>query len=172
MLSPYESYLSKLSINHNNSKVENYSKILPNLYIGNERAAENKSLMNKLKVTAILNCTPDVPNFHHFDEKFEYMRIPVDDDLKQRDFALMYKFTPSLIEFIHKHRSIQKGCVFIHCVQGRQRSCYALLVYLVDKLNMTPHEALKKIITHRKEAFFYGSSFNFVSTFEQFVKSL
>lgn len=50
----------------------------------------------------------------------------------------MYKFLPAVVEYVHKHRDIQKNNILVHCVAGKQRSTIYVTAYLVAKHNMTP----------------------------------
>lgn len=150
-----------------------YNKIFNRIYLGNFQAAKDKDFIKDKNITAVLNCTKDIP--HHFQTKendIEYMRIPVDDSLKKVDFDKMINFFPAAIEFIHKHSTVQKNNVFIHCYAGRQRSAICLAAFLVNKQNMNPHEACKYILQKRPESFHYGLSLNFDSSLEKYYKDL
>lgn len=152
---------------------ENYNKIMSRLYLGNKHAAKDKKFMKEHKIKAVLNCskTKDINNYFR-DSDIEYMRIPVDDSLKKKDFEDMYKLLPSIVEYIHKHVDILKQPLFVHCYAGRQRSCCAIAAYLIGKHNMTPDEACKYILDKRKEAFHFGLSVNFDQTLVKYYNEL
>lgn len=149
-----------------------YNKVMPHLYLGNYQAAKDKDLFDKKNIKAVLNCTKEIPNSFTHRKDIEYMRIPVDDSLKERDFELMYHYMPVIVEFIHKHVDIQGHNILVHCVAGRQRSCIAIAAYLVSKHGMTPHDACKMILDKRAEAFHYGLSLNFDQTLSKFYKNM
>lgn len=148
------------------------NKITSRIYLGNYQAAKDKEFMVDNKIRAVLNCTKDLPNHFAHIRDIEYLRIPVDDSLKEKDFELMYQYMPLIVEFINKHVNILKQNILVHCYAGRQRSAIAVAVYLVAKHNMTPHEACKYILDKRKEAFHHGLSLNFEESLEKYYKDL
>ena len=163
-----------LIVKDEDKPLDDYSKILPNLYLGNFRAAKNKAFFESKNIKGVLNCTRevDIPNYFRNTGSIEYMRIPVDDSLKIIDINLMTKFLPVAVEYIHKHVSIQKNPMLVHCVAGRERSCICVAAYLVKYKNMTPDQAYVYILKNRPEAFFFGKSINFEKSLEEYAKSL
>ena len=138
-----------------------YNKIMNRLYLGNFQAAKDKDFFKKKNIRAVLNCSKDIPNHFASNKNVEYMRIPVDDSLKQKDYDLMFDFMPVIVAFIHKHIVTQKNNILIHCYAGRQRSAISVAVYLVDKYGLDPKEACKVVLDKRPEAFHFGKSLNF-----------
>lgn len=148
-----------------------YDKISTNLYLGNFQSAKDKDFFKKHKIQAVLNCSKDIPNHFSHDKNIEYMRIPVDDSLKQKDYDQMYEFMPSIVEFIHKHVNIQKNNILVHCWAGRQRSAISIAVFMVSKYNMTPKEACEMVLKKRPEAFHFGKSLNFDQALNKHYKT-
>jgi protein-tyrosine phosphatase len=150
------------------------NKIMDRIYLGNFQAAKDREFFKTKKIKAVLNCTKekDVPNHFAHKKDIEYMRIPVEDSLKEKDFDLMYQFMPVIVEFIHKHADIQKHNILINCVAGRERSCIAVAAYLVAKKGMTPHDACKLVLDKRPEAFWFGKSLNFDVSLKRFYKDI
>jgi dual specificity phosphatase 12 len=146
------------------------NRIMPRLYLGNFQAAKDREFFQQKNIKAVLNCTKavDIPNHFAHIKDIEYMRIPVDDSLKQKDFDLMYQYMPAAVEFIHKHVDVQKNNILIQCYAGRQRSAACVAAYLISKHKMTPREACKLILEKRPEAFHYGHSLNFDQTLEKY----
>lgn len=151
-----------------------YNKICDHVYLGNYQAAKDKQFFKDKKIKAVLNCTKsvDVPNHFAHIKDIEYMRIPVDDSLKEKDFDLMYQYLPCIVEFIHKHADIAKQNILIQCYAGKQRSAISVAAYLVAKRNMTPNEACKFVMDKRPEAFHHGLSVNFDQTLKKYSKTL
>lgn len=149
-----------------------YNKIMPRIYVGNYEAAEDKNFIKDKNIRAILNCTKDVENKFCSNPDIEYMRLPVNDTLRENDFKMMYKFFPAAVEFIHKHADIQGNNILVGCVQGRQRSISTVVAYLMAKHNMTPHEACKFVLEKRPEAFHHGLSLNFDQAINWYYKDL
>ena len=160
-----------LQIKDEDKPLEKYNRIMPKIYLGNYQAAKDKDFFKENKITAVLNCSKDLPNYFHGNKDIEYMRIPVDDSLKQKDFDLMFDFMPAAVEFINKHSNVQKGNILIHCYAGRQRSAICLAAFMVSKYKMSPAEACKMVLDKRPEAFHFGQSLNFDQTLNKYYKT-
>lgn len=160
-----------LQVKDEDSPLTKYNKITDKIYLGNIQSANDKSFFKEKNIKAVLNCTRDIPN-HFAHKNIEYMRIPVDDSLKQKDFDYMYQFMPCIVEFIHKHTILQKNNILVHCYAGRQRSAISVAAFLVSHLNMTPHDACKMILEKRPEAFHFGYSLNFDQALNKFYKDV
>ncbi len=151
---------------------ENCSKISSRIFLGNYKCAKDKNFLKKNNIKAVLNCTIELPNYFQTDKNIEYLKIPVDDSLKKRDFDLMNLYLPLAVEFIHKHVNILKHNILIHCYMGRQRSMVCLVSYLVKYGNKSPSEACLYAMKKRPEAFHFGTSFNFEKSFVKYCKTL
>ena len=129
--------------------------------------------MDAHKIKAVLNCSKekDIPNYFK-DSSIEYMRVPVDDSLQQKDYDKMFLLLPSMVEFIHKHVDILKQPILVHCWAGRQRSACAVVCYLMEKHGLNPDEACKLVMSKRKEAFHFGKSVNFDQTMNKYYKKI
>lgn len=149
-----------------------YNKVMDRLYLGNFQAAKDRDFFKDKRIKAVLNCTRDIPNHFAHNKEIEYMRIPVEDSLKDKDFKLMFEYMPSIVEFIHKHVNLQKHNILIHCWAGRQRSAISIAAFLVAKYKMTPQEACKLIMEKRPEAFHFGKSLNFDQALNKYYKSI
>lgn len=148
-----------------------YNQIQKHLWVGNYRTAKDKDFFKNNNITAVLNCTKDLPNSFSDNKKIQYLRIPVDDSLKEIDYKKMYYYFPVIIEFLNKVINIEKQNVLVHCVMGRQRSIIAAAIFLVSQ-GMEPEAALKYILQKRPEAFHFGLSFNFKKSFIKYSKYL
>lgn len=149
-----------------------YNKILPKLYVGNCEAAEDKNFFKEKNIKAVLNCTKDVENKFASNRDIEYMRIPVNDNLRESDFKMLYKFFPVIVEFIHKQIIIQGNTLLVHCIAGRQRSIAAVTAYLMKYHGLNPHDACKFILEKRPEAFHHGLSLNFDQALKWYYRDL
>lgn len=168
----YSPIKNGLKIKNEDKPLEPYTKIISKLYLGNYQAAKDADFFKDKKIKAVLNCTKDIPNHFACKKDIEYMRIPVDDSLRETDIKKMYHFLPAIVEFIHKHIVLQKQNILVHCYAGRQRSAISVSAYLVGKLGMTPAEACKFIMDKRKEAFHFGLSLNFEDSLNKYYKDL
>lgn len=161
-----------LRIPDEDKPLASYNKVANRLYLGNFQSAKDKQFFQDKSIKAVLNCTMDIPNHFANNKEIEYMRIPVEDSLKEKDFEKMYLYMPVIVEFINKHLNLQKNNLFIHCWAGRQRSAISIAAYLVAKQGMTPHEACKLILDKRPEAFHFGKSLNFDGSLNKFYKDI
>jgi protein-tyrosine phosphatase len=154
-------------------EVSSYTKVLNRLYLGNIDAARDIKFINDKNISAILNCSKahDIPN-HYTHKGIEYLRIPVDDSLKERDFEKMSNLLPLAVEYIHKHINVEKNNLLVHCWAGRQRSAICIAAYMVKYLDMTPKNAVVYIQDKRHEAFHFGKSVNFDQALNKYYKSL
>lgn len=161
-----------LKIKDEDKPLEKVNKIISKIYLGNYQAAKDPDFFKANKIKAVLNCTKDIPNHFVCKKDIEYMRIPVDDSLRETDIQKMHKFFPAIVEFIYKHAVLQGNNILIHCYAGRQRSAISVAAYLIYNHKMTPLEACKHIMDKRKEAFHFGLSLNFEDSLNQYYKDL
>ena len=95
----------------------NANEIIPGLFVGNMHAARDPQFFKANRIGAVLNLTPEVQNY--FASKsgdVEYMRLNVNDSLKQEDFNKMFKYFPSGISFIYKNLNLEGKNVLVHCL--------------------------------------------------------
>lgn len=161
-----------LKIKDEDKPLEKVNKIISKIYLGNYQAAKDPEFFKANKIKAVLNCTKDIPNHFVCKKDIEYMRIPVDDSLRETDFRKMHKFFPVIVEFIYKHAVLQGNNILIHCYAGRQRSAISVAAYLLYHHKMTPSEACKYIMDKRKEAFHFGLSLNFEDSLNKYYKDI
>lgn len=172
-----EEYLIKYSplhkdlmIKNKNIPLDKYNKIINRLYLGNIEASRDSEFFKNKKIKAVINCSKDIPSVFS-NKNIEYLRIPVDDSLKEDDFEKMYRYMPKIVNFIDKH--ITRGnSILVHCYAGRQRSAISVAAYLVFKRKMTPKQACKFILERRPEAFHYGTSLNFSKSLQKFFNDI
>lgn len=149
-----------------------YNKVMDRIFLGNFQSAKDRAFFKDKKIKAVLNCTKDLPNYFAHNKDIEYMRIPVEDSLKDKDYKLMFEYMPVIVEFINKHVNLQKHNILIHCWAGRQRSAISIAAFLVAKYKMTPHDACKFIMEKRPEAFHFGKSLNFDQALNKYHRTL
>lgn len=109
------------------------SKIDERLYLGDMMDAQNKTLLQKLGVTHILNMAKESPCFHPF--QFTYMHVE-GIDIETFDLG------PHLHEaadFIAQ--GIKQGGVLAHCAYGISRGSSAVIAYLIKYRKMSYDEA-------------------------------
>ena len=118
------------------------SKVLTNLYLGEATDANNKKLLDELKITHILIVARELPEFQC--NGYEYLKINASDsytyDIKQH-FDEMNKF-------IETGRN--KGAVLVHCMFGVSRSATAVIAYTMFKKKITFKKAIAFVSSKRK----------------------
>lgn len=130
-------------------------KILPNLWLGNYKAALDINFLIDNKIDMIVNCTSNTPLIHEIIDKkikkqkynninsfdlcsiynIETFRIPVNDSLLERDFILMQQYFKIIVPLLLKKYTTEKKNILIHCHAGKQRSTIvtaALIKVLLD----------------------------------------
>lgn len=121
-------------------------EILPGLIMGSQDVAHNSELLDKFKVTHILNVASFVDNI--YPEKFTYLSMDLRD---LPDFPISKAF-PEAIEFIEK--AIQSGgCVLVHCNAGISRSATIVLAYLMKAKAMSLNDAFTYLRSKRPSSF-------------------
>ena len=100
------------------------TQILRNLYVGNKEDAQNLSMLKRLNIKFIVNCTPNLPNYH--EGQFAYYQIPVKDSEQS---SLTPYFGPASTQILNYLQ--HKSPVLVHCIAGCSRSvsiCAAVLI--------------------------------------------
>lgn len=107
-----------LKIKDEDKPLEKYTKILPGLYLGNYQGAKDQDFFKTKKIKAVLNCSHDIKNTFETNSArraVEYMRLHIEDSLKEHDIKKMVLYLPIAVEFIHKQLAIDKQNLFVHC---------------------------------------------------------
>jgi hypothetical protein len=153
--------------------LENYTEIVKGLWLGNYKAAKDKTFFTEKAIKGVLNMTEDLPNTFRDKKDIEYMRISVDDSLKEKDFKKMTDYIPVGVAFIHKQLILdRKRGVLVNCFAGRQRSACIVACFLMKYNGLTPSQAVSFITKRRLEAFYYGESINFEKSMDEYYKTL
>jgi protein-tyrosine phosphatase len=140
---------------------------IKNVWVSGERASRSKNFFDKHKIKAVINLSSTIPNFFNFDSSIEYLRIPVYDSAKKRDWYLYYMYGPIISEFIYKNAVIEDKPVLVHCRLGSQRSSAALALYLIKFYNMSADDAIKFILKKKPDTFHNGKSVNFYQALQK-----
>lgn len=107
----------------------NANLIIDKIWISDCDTSQSSKFIKNNKISAVLNMSKEIPN--KFGNKLDYGKVYVNDSLKQQDYDIMAKNLPYAVEFIHKHRDLDGKNVLVHCAAGQQRSCAAVLAYLL-----------------------------------------
>ncbi|XP_061461733.1 dual specificity protein phosphatase 10-like [Rhineura floridana] len=116
------------------------SPILPFLFLGNERDAQDLERMLSLNVGHVLNVTTHLPLYHADSGRLRYKRLPATDNNRQD----LRQYFEEAFEFIEEAHQSGKG-VFIHCQAGVSRSATIVIAYLMKHTLMTMGDAYKYV---------------------------
>jgi len=111
------------------------SKILPNIYIGDQDNANDLSLLEEEKITHVIcfannsKTTPD-------NTPFTCLSLPISEDFPSNINSYLEK----ALSFIDE--GTKDGKVLVHCKAGVNRSATLVLAYLVTRMRYTLYEAL------------------------------
>ena len=143
------------------------TRVLPNLYLGNELASKTIGR----DVGLVVNCTSNLP-FHGDPTTQTQMRVPVEDngDDSQQDamFAHLTAQPSSVIEEIHS--TLLRGVdVLVHCRAGQQRSATVVAAYVMSLIECSAADAIEFVRSRKRDAFL-GGHVNFHRALEKFEK--
>ncbi|NWU96559.1 DS13B phosphatase, partial [Upupa epops] len=125
-------------------------QVWPNIYLGDAWAARNKTTLQSLNITHILNAAHGPYSIntgakYYEDLQIEYYGVEAFDD---PSFDLSVFFYDAA-NFIGKALNTSGGKVFVHCAMGVSRSASLVLAFLMIHGNMTLVDALKTVSAHR-----------------------
>ena len=113
---------------------------------GSQDVAHNLEVLEKHKVTHILNVASHVNNL--FPEKFSYLSLDLRD---LPEFPILKAF-PEALDFIDKALDSQ-GCVLVHCNAGISRSATIVLAHLMKQKGMSLNDAFAYLRSKRPSSF-------------------
>ncbi|XP_063173074.1 dual specificity protein phosphatase 10-like [Candoia aspera] len=140
------------------------SPILPFLFLGNERDAQNLEKMLHLNVGHVLNVTTHLPLYHADSGRLRYKRLPATDNNRQD----LRQYFEEAFEFIEEAQQSGKG-VLIHCQAGVSRSATIVIAYLMKHTLMTMGDAYKYVKGRRPVI---SPNLNFMGQLLQFEADL
>ncbi|XP_067274358.1 dual specificity protein phosphatase 10 [Pseudorasbora parva] len=138
--------------------------ILPFLYLGNERDAQDLEQMQRMDIGFILNVTTHLPLFHYELGRFSYKRLPATDSNKQN----LRQYFEEAFEFIEEAHRAGRG-LLIHCQAGVSRSATIVIAYLMKHTWMTMTDAYKFVKSRRP---IISPNLNFMGQLLEFEEDL
>ena len=144
----------------------NADQILPNVWLGNLKAAHDETFLRNAGIQVVFNATKDAP--FHASIRRRY-RVPVDDNLQEEEIRNMelwsYEIVYKLIKEYKENRPI-----LIHCHAGMQRSPAITAMFLMSLFRMSTDQAKAYIRNKRPIAFLPNA--NFEASMRGFERSL
>ena len=130
-------------------------QILPNLWLGNARAAANEKFLKENNIQVVFNCTKDLP--FHSSIKRRY-RVPVDDNLQESEIRNMELWSYEIaIKMIQEYKA--NRTIFVHCHAGMQRSPAAIAFFLMALYGMSAEQAMSFLRERRPIVFLPMANF-------------
>lgn len=166
----------------------NASKILDNLWLGDEKSSQDENFLRSNNIRVIVNCTKELPNIftpfyinpqlhaNYFKDAFlEYARVEVEESENVANQEQLFNQLPRLVQFIDQKLTTEAKPVLIHCNTGKQRSATVMAAYIYFKYHSTNNCTMEQVIDHMKKqrpaVFNYGYKFSFRKTLDQFLIS-
>ncbi|XP_055036468.2 uncharacterized protein [Misgurnus anguillicaudatus] len=140
------------------------SPILPFLFLGNERDAQDLDLLLRLNIGFVVNVTTHLPLYHLDTGLVRYKRLPATDNSKQN----LRQYFEEVFEFIEEARQCGRG-VLVHCQAGVSRSATIVIAYLMKHTLMTMTDAYKYVRGRRPVV---SPNLNFMGQLLEFERDL
>ncbi|KAJ8391536.1 hypothetical protein AAFF_G00088580 [Aldrovandia affinis] len=140
------------------------TSILPFLFLGNERDAQDLGQMQRLNIGFVLNVTTHLPLFHYERDPLSYKRLPATDSNKQN----LRQYFEEAFEFIEEAHQAGQG-LLIHCQAGVSRSATIVIAYLMKHTWMTMTDAYKFVKARRP---IISPNLNFMGQLLEFEEDL
>nr|XP_046152274.1 uncharacterized protein si:dkey-175m17.7 [Oncorhynchus gorbuscha]XP_046152280.1 uncharacterized protein si:dkey-175m17.7 [Oncorhynchus gorbuscha] len=140
------------------------SPILPFLFLGNERDAQDLDLLLRLNIGYVVNVTTHLPLYHLGSGLVRYKRLPATDNSKQN----LRQYFEEVFEFIEEAHQSGRG-VLIHCQAGVSRSATIVIAYLMKHTLMTMTDAYKYVRGRRPVV---SPNLNFMGQLLEFERDL
>lgn len=138
------------------------NEILSGLWLGNISDAKNLEFINSLDI--VINCSKDIP---FLSKTTKNIRIPIDDNLEEKEIKNLSKFLPKITSFIHSSLKNNKN-ILVHCYAGKQRSASVIVAYLIRYLNISLEKAI--LLVRTKRDIIFTPCINFKSSLLKFEK--
>ncbi|CAF1083560.1 unnamed protein product [Adineta ricciae] len=112
------------------------SQILPGLYLGNARDAEDRNLLKYNAIKAIINISTTIPCHYQDDHSLDYLQLNCQDSTQEN---LLQHFDKTF-EYIQKKLASNEN-VLVHCQGGISRSPSFVIGYLMRYHSKTFNQA-------------------------------
>jgi dual specificity phosphatase 12 len=132
------------------------NEIIPNLFLGDITSSKNRDFFDSVKIGMVVNCSKTIPFLEG--KNFIKVRVPVDDNLQDREIDNLAKWGPSIVRKIWDE--YRKGTtILVHCHAGMQRSAAVVAMFLMFYQRCTHREAMSRIKKRRPIVFEPGANF-------------
>lgn len=121
--------------------------VIPNLWLGNEKAATNLKFLIKYNIKTIITVMDDFKNLYDLLNLYTangitLMNIPIKDKtLSASKDNILFTVFDSTCNFIKSQLALNKN-VLIHCKRGHHRSAAIVAAYLIKELGINYKQAV------------------------------
>ncbi|KAH7939872.1 hypothetical protein HPB52_018613 [Rhipicephalus sanguineus] len=139
------------------------TRILPFLFLGSQRDAQDPDLLASHNICYELNVSTSCPK-PDFIPDAHFLRIPVNDshaDKLRPHFARACRFLDKVRE--------SSGCVLVHCLAGVSRSPTVAIAYVMRHLGLSSDDAYRYVKSKRPSI---SPNFNFLGQLLEYEREL
>ncbi len=140
------------------------SEVLPGLYLGNSRDAEDLNVLKKHQIQTIINISTSIPCYFENEKYFEYLRLPCHDSPNQN----ILQYFETTFEYIHQKLSTKQN-ILVHCQGGVSRSPSFIIGYLMKFHSKSFDEAYNLVRDRRS---IVNPNLNFLGQLTQYQNML
>ena len=133
----------------------NADQIIPNVWLGNLRAAQDETFLKNAGIQVVFNCTKDAPFHPSIRRRY---RIPVDDNLEDSEIRNMELWSYEIVYKMIKEYK-ERRPILVHCHAGMQRSPAVVAMFLIVLYHMGVDQSKAFIKQRRPIAFFPQANF-------------
>ena len=144
----------------------NADQIIPNVWLGNLRAAHDENFLTNAGVQVVFNATKDAPFHPSIRRRY---RVPVDDNLQEEEIRNMELWGYEIVYKMMKEYKEGRP-MLIHCHAGMQRSPAIVAMFLMVLYRISADQA--KAYIHNKRPITFLPSANFEKAIRGFERSI
>lgn len=145
----------------------NASEILPGLWIGDLKAALDRSFLKDKQIECVINCTKVHP-FGDDSMIIVKQRVSLGKNIGDHD-KLLTKLD-HFADIIKKN--IKKYNVLVHCYSGKEKSATIIISYLIKYGLMTPNAALLSVKSKKPNILSVENVFIYHDILRQYAKKM
>lgn len=144
----------------------NADQIIPNVWLGNLKAAHDEAFLRNAGIQVVFNATKDAPFHPSIRRRY---RVPVDDNLQEAEIRNMELWSYEIVYKLLKEYKEGRP-ILIHCHAGMQRSPAIVAMFLMTLFRMSADQSKAYIRNKRPIAFLPQP--NFEKAIRGFERSL
>lgn len=121
-----------LNITQDLSVASNSTRILPWIVLAGCEATTDRSTLEQLGASFILNASSEIKSWFEDDDKFQYLRVPIEDE-PTCDARSYFPSAHAFCEGVRaRHLAGERVGLVVHCKTGMSRSSTMLLSHLMQ----------------------------------------